>query len=89
MSKEKITSTITENGITYTKETFTSGNIYWEVGNKLHRVDAPAVEHIINEKKEWWLNGKLVFNDSINNMYKFELTDKMKKSILKYKLSKE
>ena len=35
-----------------------SGNKYWFLNDKLHRVDGPAIE-FANGTKSWWLNGEL------------------------------
>ena len=39
-------------------------------------------------KKAWYLNGKLVYNDKHDNTDNFNLGDKIKLDIVKYRLSK-
>jgi hypothetical protein len=62
-----------------------SGTKEWYLNDQLHREEGPAIEHT-DGTKSWWLNNKLVYSDSENNTDKFELSQEMKKSIIKHKL---
>lgn len=41
----------------YTVKVYNSGDKYWYLNGKLHRLDGPAVE-FANGDKHWYLNGK-------------------------------
>jgi hypothetical protein len=64
---------------------YPTGYKEWIFNGMLHCEDGPAVEWS-DGSKEWWLNSKLVYNDYTNNLGEFELSEEMKKSIIKYKL---
>ena len=44
--------------IKYTVKVRSNGDKFWYLGDKLHREDGPAIEHV-SGYKAWWLNGKL------------------------------
>ena len=54
-----------------------------------HRVDNPAVEYTDGEK-EWLLHGKMIYSEygTIDFTNYFELTEIMKKQIIKYRLGR-
>jgi hypothetical protein len=64
-----------------------NGVFYYQKGIE-HREDGPAC--IWNDGNlRWYLKGKLVYSNAINNLHKFkELPEKLKQSIIKYELSK-
>jgi hypothetical protein len=65
---------------------YSNGSKEWYLNNKLHREDGPAIDHSDGTQKWWYLNGEIVYSDSENNTDQFELSQEMKKSIIKYKL---
>lgn len=65
------------------------GNKCYYKGNKLHREDGPAMDYFKSRGiMKWWLNGELVYSDNVDNTSDFELSEKMKRSIIKYKLER-
>jgi len=79
---------VIENGVEYMVYEYTNGQrSFWSMDRKRHRVDEPAIEWV-NGRKEWYLNNELIYCDKFDNTAEFDLTDKMKLSIFKYKLSK-
>ena len=77
---------IIESGIEYNIQVAEDGATWWFYKDNIHRENGPAVVEG-DGNKSWFLNGALVYNDSNDNTYKFDLTEKMKLSIIKYKLS--
>ena len=65
---------------------WSNGSKYWYLNDKRHRVDGPAIEYFDGEKR-WYLNGKCVYSDYEDNTSKFEMSEKMIKQIIKYRLS--
>ena len=83
---------VKESGIEYqvSKDDYKygSGNTYWYYRDKLHRIDDYAVEYP-NGTKAWYLNGELIYSDGYDFTGNFDISDKMKLSIIKYKLIRE
>jgi hypothetical protein len=58
----------------------------WFLNGKLHREDGPAIERPTGDKV-WYIDDKLVFSNRENNLHKFKnLSEKLKMSIIKYRL---
>jgi hypothetical protein len=66
---------------------YVNGYKSWYINGKRHREDGPAIEKA-DGTKEWFLNNKVVYSDHVNNTDQYKISQDMKKSIIKYKLSK-
>jgi len=79
---------VIESGVKYGVHTFDDGTQAWWKDGKRHRLDDFAREFITGDR-EWWLNGLLVYSDLVDFTANHKMTDKMKLSIVKYRLSRE
>lgn len=66
---------------------FIDGEKRWCIEGKLHRLDGPAIV-CSDGTKEWYLDGNLVYSSYEDNTSYFELSNDMRKQIIKYKLLK-
>jgi hypothetical protein len=71
---------------------YTNGNKEWWLDGKRHRLDGPALDY--GHKKEWYLEGKLIYRYKMNdkeyfNSYSIDsIPTQLKMSIIKYDLLK-
>ena len=87
MSETTTTRKVIECGLEYTVVTYDNGNTGWYLGNEFHREEGPAIEYH-DGGRVWWLNNRLVYAEYEDNTANFDISDKMRMSIIKYKLSR-
>ena len=60
---------------------------FWYKQGVFHREDGPAM--IWNDgEQEWCLKGETIFSDDGNNLDEYDVSEELKRSIIKYELSK-
>jgi len=79
---------IWENGIEYEVYVYPDGQRTFYIDDVMHRLDGPAIE-FPNGDKSYLLDGHIVYNNVEDNTSIWKMTDKMKLSIFKYKLTQQ
>jgi len=80
---------VIEDGVEYNVRVYSEGDTFWyNSTHQAHRENGPAITYGSGHQY-WYLNDKLVYGEFEDNTCDFEITDKMKLSIIKYKLSRE